>query len=145
MATTKEIEDAGYQAVIDHESRAGRTAVRKTGVHYDMLSTGNGEVRHIEVKASKHRYPAWHVLQPKVFKSMRTDDQFFMYVVCDALGASPVVYEITRDELLQRFSGIEFSYKFTMGKLFFTAKDRIAQQSPAPYSSPAAGSESGEA
>jgi len=94
MEKSKEVEEIGMRIAMEYERMQGRTPkdVSDQNVGYDIYSTGNGEERHIEVKARAHlgdvelTYNEW-------VAARRLKDRYWLYVVANALE-SPTLYVI---------------------------------------------------
>ncbi len=108
--TNKETQQRGFDAVIEHERSAGRRAKRVNAIGYDIASTGKGESRHIEVKATDKKKPSFRLMTEKEFKALLKDSNFFLYVVTN-VGASPTVHEFRRDDIVLRLKGTEVNYR----------------------------------
>lgn len=109
-----EIEQAAYEEVLRYEQKNGRTArkadkTKGEGKGYDILSAGEKEDRHIEVKGTENRKPSFRFFGEREFKAMLKDPNFYLYLVC-GIGKEPKIFEFRRNEILSRFKGIQVNY-----------------------------------
>lgn len=94
MKRSKEVEEIGMRVTMEYERKQGRTPkdVSDQNVGYDIYSVGDGEERHIEVKARAHlgdvelTYNEWVVAR-------RLGDRYWLYIVVNALE-NPTLYII---------------------------------------------------
>ncbi len=94
MKRSKEVEEIGMRVAMEYERKQGRTPkdVSDQNVGYDIYSIGNGEERHIEVKARAHlgdvelTYNEW-------VAARRLGDRYWLYIVVNALE-NPTLYII---------------------------------------------------
>lgn len=102
----------GLKAVKAHERNAGRndiTRVHKCG--YDIISKGNGQERHIEVKTTGKQGFSRRWLEELEYRALKTDKYFWVYLVTDANG-KPCVSELNAKEVMNRFKGEVKHYWF---------------------------------
>jgi hypothetical protein len=118
---SKKVKEAGHQAVVDYEAKNGRTAEIHEKNGYDIRSQGNGETRHIEVKAtSKDRF-TWRHLTDAEFRAAVSDKNFYLYLVTKALS-KPKITELRRDDVLLRYRGTTLLHVISFPK-FLEASD----------------------
>jgi len=94
MERSQKVEEIGMSVVMEYERKQGRTPkdVSDQNVGYDIYSVGNGEERHIEVKARAHlgdvelTYNEW-------VAARRLGDKYWLYIVTNALE-NPTLYII---------------------------------------------------
>jgi hypothetical protein len=98
------VKKAGHKAVVDYEAERGRVATVHEKDGYDIISEGNGETRHIEVKSTDSQRFVWRALTEAEFRAAVSDPLFYLYLVTDASG-SPKITELRRDDLLLRYRG----------------------------------------
>ena len=75
----------GVQAVIQYERQQGRTdvqMVQKTG--FDLITKGNGEERHIQVKGTDKALFTDRWLEPSQYDALQNDSHFYLYLVTNA-------------------------------------------------------------
>ena len=68
---------------------------------YDIVSSGAGGVRHIEVKGTTRVRPHFRHLTRNEEKALRTDKRWYLYCVCN-IGRRATVRPFSRDGLLRR-------------------------------------------
>jgi len=110
----QDTEQLGLEAAIKYEQQAGRAATRVQKCGYDLSSSGGGEERHIEVKATSKSYFTTRWLEEKEQQCAVNDPKYFLYLVTDVTGSQPRVFEYGRTELGELFSKVEhhYIYKF---------------------------------
>ncbi len=94
MVESEEIERIGMEIAMEYERQHGRTPedVSKENLGFDIRSKGSGEIRYIEVKARAGEGEI--ALTPNEwFKAKRFKDQYFLYVIANAM-ADPTLYII---------------------------------------------------
>ncbi|WP_353684850.1 helicase-related protein [Thermodesulfovibrio sp. 3907-1M] len=94
MVSDEEIEKVGMQIAMQYEISQGRKPedVSKENLGFDIRSKGKDEVRYIEVKARAEEGEI--ALTPNEwFKAKRFKDQYYLYVVANAL-TNPTLYII---------------------------------------------------
>lgn len=110
--TNKTTEKNGLAAVEKHETAAGRSDVQR--VHkcgYDIISKGNGEVRHIEVKTTEKSKFARRWLEELEYQALQNDKNFWVYLVTDANG-NPSIQELSATEVHKKYVRAERHYWF---------------------------------
>ncbi|MBW1728500.1 MAG: DUF3883 domain-containing protein [Deltaproteobacteria bacterium] len=110
-------EQKGIDAVIEYERQNGRAEIQR--VHnkgYDLITRGNGEERHIEVKATgKDKfYSRW--LEEKEYQALRSDPHFYLYLVTNANREAPKVWPYDREKAFKRFKGETKKFLFNFPK-----------------------------
>ena len=96
-------EKNGLAAVMKHETAAGRTnctRVHKCG--YDIISKGNGQERHIEVKTTGKGKFTRRWLEEMEYQALQKDKNFWVYLVTDANG-KPSVRELSAAQVKAKF------------------------------------------
>ena len=96
-------EKNGLEAVMAHEKAAGRDDLKRAHKRgYDIISKGNGEERHIEVKATgKNRFTRrW--LEELEYQALKEDPYFWVYLVTNA-NEQPQVSELKPSIVEKRF------------------------------------------
>jgi hypothetical protein len=96
MGEDPSIEEIGMQIAMEYERRQGRNPVdvSKENLGYDIYSEGNGEKRHIEVKARAHLGDV-ELTWNEYVTAKRLKDKYWLYVVAYA-AERPTLY-IIRD------------------------------------------------
>ena len=110
----------GIQAVVKYEKTHGRTQIRR--VHkcgYDLISKGNGDERHIEVKTTEKVVMAFRWLEQLEYDVMKCDENWYLYIVTRANGANPRIYEYNRKDAEKRFSKVVQHYLLNFPKSDF--------------------------
>lgn len=115
----QDTEQNGLNAVIAHEKKSGREAKRVHKCGYDLLSIGEGQERHIEVKSTSKSHFTSRWLEELEWNHAQNDPHFFLYLVTEAETAKPRVFEYDREKLQKRFSGLEHHYVYRFKKSDF--------------------------
>ena len=113
-------EENGIAAVCRHEQKHGRSNIKrvhKTG--YDLVSKGNGEERHIEVKSTGKPNFTFRWLEQLEYDALQNDPLFYLYLVTDANG-TPCVWEYDKAKAMKRFSTVIQHFVFVFCKNDFT-------------------------
>ena len=98
------IEQAGIDAVIIAEAALGRTEYeRKSRCGYDLetFRRDGSDRRHIEVKSTSKSYFTSRWLEQKEQDAANVDDNFFLYLVTDALS-QPKIWKHSAKKLRVR-------------------------------------------
>ena len=96
-------EKNGLAAVIEYEKQHGRSDIKR--VHkcgYDILSKGNGEERHIEVKTTSKGKFTQRWLEELEYQALQNDDLFWVYLVTNT-NDKPNIRELSSGEVKKRF------------------------------------------
>ena len=112
MSGNSKTEQNGIAAVYQYEKANGRCNVQRVHkIGYDLVSRGNGEERHIEVKSTdKDRFTSrW--LEQLEYEALQKDPLFHLYLVTNASGM-PRVWEYDKAKALNRFSKVIQQYVF---------------------------------
>jgi len=118
--SNQEIKRLAFGAVVIYERKQSRQAeiVERRRDGYDILSQGNGDERHIEVKGSISVGSARIGLEPSELNHMQKDARFYLYIVRN-VGVDPSVHVFRRNDLLQHFKKIDYQYVFCFNRADF--------------------------
>lgn len=86
--------------------------VSKDCLHYDLLCTKNGREAHVEVKGISGSLPNFPITRGEV-REARTNDNFMLFVVVEALTRNARILQFTGSEFLSNFSLEPISYMAT--------------------------------
>lgn len=91
------------EIVRNYEEERGRTAnkVENSTLGYDIISTGNDEERHIEVKSKKNGKITWKELTPNETECLLKDEKYYVYLVEGDDKDEIIVTELSRDTILK--------------------------------------------
>lgn len=96
--------------VLEYEKRKGWDAKKVTNPKeqnlkgYDIISTTEGQERHIEVKSKKNKSFTWLQLTTRETETLNSDPDYFIYLVegdCTDKDSPIKVVEIDRSELMK--------------------------------------------
>jgi hypothetical protein len=111
----------GVKAVIEYERQQGRTdvhTVQKAG--FNLITKGNGEERHIEVKSTgKSRFTArW--LEQMQYDALQNDPHFYLYLITNANDpASRQIWIYDQKRTMARYSREVKHYYFVFPRQDF--------------------------
>jgi len=126
----QDTEVSGLKAVIEHEQLRGRTAIRVQKCGYDLISTCKGAIRHIEVKATSKSHFTFRWLEQLEQNLAENDPDFFLYLVTDAKGPRPRVWEYDREKLRKQFLRVEHHHVYKFRKSDFQIKENPISNPP---------------
>ena len=89
----------GIQAVIKYEKQQGRTdvqMVQKTG--FDLITKGNGEERHIQVKGTDKALFTHRWLEPRQYDALQNDSHFYLMTRISTFILSQTLMNLLRGE-----------------------------------------------
>ncbi len=105
-------EKNGLNAALKHEIASGRKNVQRVNrCGYDLISKGNGEERHIEVKTTDKSTFARRWLEEKEYQALQTDKRFWVYLVTNA-NSKPEIHELDAAEVSRRYKRTVKHYWF---------------------------------
>jgi hypothetical protein len=111
----------GVQAVIQYERQQGRTdvqMVQKTG--FDLITKGNGEERHIQVKGTDKALFTDRWLEPSQYDALQNDSHFYLYLVTNANDpAARRIWIYDQKRTMARYSREVKKYYFAFPKQDF--------------------------
>jgi hypothetical protein len=111
----------GIQAVIEYEKQQGRMDVRRVQkAGFDLITKGQGEERHIEVKTTDKSRFTFRWLEQMEYDALKNDQHFYLYLVTNANDpASRRIWIYDQERTMDRYSGEIKHYNFVFPRQDF--------------------------
>lgn len=111
----------GVQAVIEYEKQHGRADVQRVQrAGFDLITEGDAEERHIEVKATDKFRFTFRWLEQMEYDALKNDPHFYLYLVTNANDpALRRIWIYDRKRAIERYSGEIKHYNFVFPRQDF--------------------------
>lgn len=111
----------GIQAVIEYEKQQGRADVRRVQkAGFDLITKGQGEERHIEVKTTDKSHFTFRWLEQMEYDALKDDPHFYLYLVTNANDpALQRIWIYNQKRIMERYSGEIKHYNFVFPRQDF--------------------------